>query len=1420
MQTVRTYILLCTLFAFAFKASAQGFKTPAPQNTVKFTENKNQWEKNILFRAQLDGGALFLEKNAFTYNFYDKETLRENHIHAAKDLHKKVDAIRSHAFRMSFLGANKEIRVESKDKTPDHCNYFIGSDKSKWAGNVKNYKEVVYHDLYSDIDLQILGLENSLKYNFIVAPSGNAGLIKLHYEGLDNIKLVNGSIRMKTSLNEMYEESPYAYQIIENKKVEVPCKFVLENGTITFNFPKGYDKSQELIIDPILVFACSSGSIADNFGMTATYDAQGNLYSGGTVFGIGYPVTLGAYDQTWNGSATYLSGRTDVVITKYDSSGVFLQYSTYLGGLNSTEVVSSLIVNSQDELMLYGVTGSNDFPVTAGAYDVTFNGGTYLNYAPNGTEYLGGMDLYAAKFDPTGSSLLASTYIGGSLNDGVNSSSTLVYNYGDYYRGEIQVDPFGNFYIASCTYSNNFPVTTGVAQNINAGGLDGVVFKMDASLSNLLWSTYIGGAVDDACYALAIDDSSNVYVTGGTASNNFPVTIGALSTSYNGGITDGFISKLKNDGSAVLNSSYVGTASYDQSFFVQLDKDEEVYLIGQTQGVMPVSAGVYSNPNGRQFIWKLANDLSSQVFTTVFGNGTTQINISPAAFLVDHCENIYVSGWGGHILTGVPTTGMPLTADAVQPTTDGFNFYLFVLSTNASSLLYATYFGGASSQEHVDGGTSRFDKKGIIYQSVCAGCGGNDDFPVTPGSWPGTPGNPNHNTQNNNCNNGVFKFDFQVAIADANFTVDYISGCAPLTVQFQNQSTTGGAYLWDFGGGDTTSSILNPVHVFPNPGTYLVQLLINNPASCNVWDTALQYVTVHPGITADFNYIHAQCTNQFSFTDSSMTGPVSWLWYFGDGDSAVVQNPSHLFDTTGTYNVQLITQTNNGCVDTVIIPVSLVGLTAVSISPDDTICAGSSTQLNASGGISYSWSPATGLNNPNIANPTASPDSTTTYTVTMQTVNSANDTCVQVLSTTISVTSDNAAFVADTASGCNPLTVQFQNGGSSTSTYLWDFGNGTTSSTDFNPTQTYTAPGTYTVQLFSMDTASCGTWDTASTSIVVFSGITADFDFNAVPCTDLFSFYDSSAVAPVAWSWDFDDGGTSLLQNPTHLFPAAGTYDVELITSTVNGCRDTTVIQVSYSGATTGISPNDTICVESEGTQLFASGGFAYSWAPAAGLSATNIANPTANPVATTTYTATISTINTLGDTCLQTQTTTVFVIDPFIYPLSATADNDTISEGSSTVLHAITDTNFTVTWQPPVDQVNSFNPTVSPLETTTYTVSILDSTGCPRAVSITVYVVSMQCKADNVFVPNTFTPNMDGENDVLYVRSNDITELYFAVYNRWGQMVFETNDIKKGWDGFYNGMKADPAVFAWYLRGKCYNGDELRKKGNTTLIR
>jgi hypothetical protein len=823
MRTVKA-VFLFILFGFPSIVSAGDIKTPHGHTGIRFTENKNQWNSSVLYRAQLDGGVLFFQNNSLLYNFYDKEAWRNNHAGVSKGA---ANGIRKHAFKATFLNSLSDVKVSGRRETPDYSNFYLGNDKNRWAAHARNFSELYYTKLYSKIDMQVLGKQNSVKYNFIVAPGGNPNDIRILYEGVQQVYLSNGDLIIKTSINEITEQRPYSYQKINGKVIEVQCAFLLEDETLSFSFSNGYNKNYDLIIDPVLVFACSSGSTADNFGMTATNDAGGNLYAGGTCFSIGYPTTLGAYDTTTNNTTTY--GKTDVVATKYSSDGTTLLYSTYIGGDLSAEIVSSLVVDSQNNLLLYGATGSSDFPVTSNAYDTSFNGGPLLYFRYNGTYFDYGTDIYVAKFNSTGTSLIASTYIGGTMNDGVNVNNdsiftsalgayefptdSLQYNYGDQYRGEIQVDLQANAYIVSSTRSGNFPAVGGL-DNTLGGKQDAVLIKLNSDFTSLVFSSFIGGSDNDAGYSLTLTDSDEIYLTGGTRSNNFPVTSGAYMASYNGGKADGFVVHINASGNTIVNSSYIGTNDYDQSYLIQRDSQNNVYVFGQSLGVMPVVNAPYYNQNAKQFIIKFNPTLSSIVFCTTLGSGSSEVDISPSAFLVDNCENIYLSGWGGKIVPPVTsTTLMPLTSDAVQSVTDGHDFYVMAISTNASALLYGSYFGGAASWEHVDGGTSRFDKNGVLYQSVCAGCGGNDDFPVTPGAWPYT--SPDYTpfisgsystgiNMSANCNNGTFKFDFQQICAATEIT---IVKSKPQFSLYPNPST--GKFIIKDSGKDFSGIILN-----------------------------------------------------------------------------------------------------------------------------------------------------------------------------------------------------------------------------------------------------------------------------------------------------------------------------------------------------------------------------------------------------------------------------------------------------------------------------------------------------------------------------------------------------------------------------------------------------------------------------------
>ena len=279
----------------------------------------------------------------------------------------------------------------------------------------------------------------------------------------------------------------------------------------------------------------------------------------------------------------------------------------------------------------------------------------------------------------------------------------------------------------------------------------------------------MGGKGADAIYSLALDNDDNIYVTGGTTSDDFPTTANALYPNYLDSIrADAFVSHISNDGKQLLSSTYFGSNEYDQAYFVEIDKAQNVYLLGQTKASgstliikrITVFQGVVN-------LYQISKDLAVLLQSTVVGANTGKPNVSPTAFLVDVCNKIYVSGWGSSIGTGNAGTtfNLPVTPNAFDTTTDGNDFYLMVLDENMSNLIYATYFGGNQATEHVDGGTSRFDKKGIVYQCVCAGCGGFSDFPTTLNAVSTT----NNATSGSQCNSAVFKFNFDFSYDNSRF---------------------------------------------------------------------------------------------------------------------------------------------------------------------------------------------------------------------------------------------------------------------------------------------------------------------------------------------------------------------------------------------------------------------------------------------------------------------------------------------------------------------------------------------------------------------------------------------------------------------------------------------------------------------------
>ena len=905
---------LYIIFLFCFIVTRLSSQNP-------FIENKGQLPEQVKAQLHLKSGSLFFEKDKLIYSFYSGEKLALAH-----DLGRGNKTIDAHAYKVEFVDGGNNSKIELFKESSYFENYFLGKE-NKWARKVKSYKILFQKNIYEGVDVKYYVEKDKLKYEIIVAPNITTNQIQIKYNGIENIMLQSDNIYIITSVNTIKENKPYAYQKINGKQVEVECNYVLQNNILSFSFPKGYNKDEQLIIDPVLEFSTYSGSTTDNFGYTATYDNFGFLYSGSTSFGNGYPTTFGAYQMDY----TNTLGGTDIAITKYDTSGTVRIYSTYLGG-DLDELPHSMIVNSNNELFVFGTTGSEDFPITASAFQPNFNGGPNFSPTGIGVTFPSGTDIFVSRISASGGDLLASTFIGGEGNAGLNISPALKYNYADEVRGEIDIDQQNNVYIATCTNSPDFPIVNGI-QNTLKGDQDGCVVKMDNQLSSIVWSTYIGGSNDDAIYSLALDTNDNIYVTGGTNSMNLPVSTNAYQNTLQDTVNpDAFITKISSNGNQIISASYFGSNQYDQAYFIELGNDNLIYLFGQTEssGVQLVNNATYHVSGGGQFIAVFSADLSTLIRSTVFGTGKGSPDISPTAFLVDVCNKIYISGWGSNLGGSLSTLNLPVTSNAYQSNTDGNDIYLMVLDNALSNIIYATYFGGSQSNEHVDGGTSRFDKRGIIYQSVCAGCGGNSDFPIEPN--PGAVATTNNSS---NCNNGVFKFNFDFPMIIADFHTTWV-GC-DTEVVFQNLTTYNSTvnYSWNFGDG-TFSNDENPTHVYTQPGYYTVTLIATDNNTCNITDTIVKQIYILSNSSDTLPDIFKCLNEQTQIGLPPTNSPqINYFWFPSNNlTSPDISNPFSQTNTTEQYQLLI---SNENCTDTLYQKIIVVDLN-LNTSADTFYC--------------------------------------------------------------------------------------------------------------------------------------------------------------------------------------------------------------------------------------------------------------------------------------------------------------------------------------------------------------------------------------------------------------------------------------------------------------------------------------------------
>ena len=1347
-----------------------GSDGPRETGDIRFIENKNQWEEQVEFKLEFTAGNLFLEKDKFSYSFLHPDDLAAFQAlkHDGKNSDKSLYnlSMRGDAFKVHFVDANPAVTTEGLERFGDYKNYFIGNDRSKWASEVWSYQQVKYTELYNDIDLLVYSAGGSLKYEFLVRPGADPNLVAMKYEGASSLSIQDGELHIATAVNEIHEQKPYTYQIKHGVKTEVTSRFVLNNETqtVSFEFPEGYDPTFPLVIDPTLIFSTYTGSTADNWGYTATYDVNGFLYGGGIVFnGAGYPLSTNPFQMNFGGGDPGPFGYPcDIGLTKYSPDGVNLIFSTYVGGLGN-ETPNSLVVNSDNELVVFGVTSSNNFPTHTNGFDQSFAGGP-LDLVNNVIEFTNGVDIYLLKFSPNGQNLAGGTYVGGTGRDGMNLAANLYWNYGDHAKGEVIVDDSNFVYVASSTWSTDFPATTGALQTGLLGSQDGVVFKMDPDLTTMEWATYLGGTTDDAAYSIILDDNNNIYATGSTSSGDFPGTTGGVNAAF-GGIVDGYVSYIANDGGAIIQSTYLGTSSYDQAFEIDDDANGNIFIYGQSLGFYPVTpATVYNNPNGKQFVHKLNAGLTTTGFSTTFGSGSGMINLVPTALLIDKCENIYISGWGGTVNSSNGagsqlgnTTGMPTTSNAYQTSTDGSDFYFMVLGRDADTLLYGSYFGGNGSQEHVDGGTSRFDEEGIIYQAVCAGCGGNSLFPTTPGVWSTT----NNST---NCNLGTLKMEFRLAGVEVQITPNSYVGCAPLSINFNAPTQSATNLIWHFGD-NTTSNDTTPTHTYTQAGVYqLMVIAFDTTTLCldGRVDTGYGTVTVlDDSIVADFTPNVLSSCDSFvaSFTNQTLGG-LEFFWDFGDNQSSTQQNPTHQYAVADTYIVQLVVRDSTACneFDTTEQEIFFVTTTVALPASEDTFGCSPLTVIFENNSINttqYLWHFGDGDTSHQFE-----PSHTYNLMGTYQVLLIAFDTgtCGGVDTAFIDVIVHNDSVIADfsyvTPIDCDSLVVELTNLTQNGADYTWYFDVNVDSSHQFEPTYTFYDTGVHTIRLIASNDQMCNTPDTSELTVQLLPTVSANFINDESGCEpQVIQFTDSSENA-ITYNWDFDDGAGSALEEPIHVYETAGVYQVTLVTMNPNTCNltDTAVATIEVFGPPEALFETDSSIFEIFDNVDFtnlSTNGFIYGWDFGDGATS-DLENPSHS------------------------------------YP----------AEGEYTIC-----------------------------------LDVISQHGCVDTFCKVIEVVF----AAFIDIPNAFSPNGDQMNDWYYPRGFGITTFHLQVYNRWGQVVFESTesdvpdfegDLGKeqvriaGWDGTFKGKAQEMEVYVYTLEASFKDGSSDIKKGNVTLLR
>lgn len=529
---------------------------------LSFESNRGQVDSRVKFLSRSSDYSLFLTSNEAVL------VSNNDHITDSKSIPARRKRARAAAsvLRMRILGSKTSL-LEGVNQLPGCSNYFIGSDASRWRTNLPNYSAVQYRDVYPGVNLIYYGNQRQLEYDFVVAPNSDPRVIKLGFKGARRIRIDSeGDLVLQTSGGNVRMRKPSVYQDIDGVKQPVAGRYVL-NGKMQVGFDVGaYDRSKTLVIDPVFSYSTFLGGTSFDEGRAIAIDAAGNAYVTGRTQSFNFPITIDAFSTTYSNSTdvfvtkmnadgsalvystyiggtfddngfgivvdstgnAYITGSTsssgfpttpgafqtmirgtgDAFVTKLNSTGTALVYSTFMGGTSSDQA-NSIDIDSLGNAYVAGFTVSTNFPITPGSFQSTNGGGSFPG------------DCFITKLNDTGAAQIYSTYLGGSSSDQATG---------------IKVDSSGNAFVAGSTRSTNFPTTPMAFQTVLSALSDVCVTKLNDTGAALIYSTYLGGTGDEGALGIATNSAGEVFITGSTSSGFFPTTPGVLRVS-NGGLS-------------------------------------------------------------------------------------------------------------------------------------------------------------------------------------------------------------------------------------------------------------------------------------------------------------------------------------------------------------------------------------------------------------------------------------------------------------------------------------------------------------------------------------------------------------------------------------------------------------------------------------------------------------------------------------------------------------------------------------------------------------------------------------------------------------------------------------------------------------------------------------------------------------------